>query len=379
MNIAILIDTIGAGGAERQAIMCVSELRKLGHSADLIYYHPKVEYVEVLEDLKLNPIYVQADSLFQRISKLRVLFKERNYHVVHGFKMAAEFYAAAAGIWAGIPNRFGSFRVLYTLGKKDRLYHFVVDKYLSGWIVNSKAIADSMARSTGIRRERIAVLYNGLISEKFHVSLSARQAKARIGLPEEAITVAMVARLEPQKNYRMLIDAAAIVYRQEPQSLFLIVGQGSMEKEIREYARALGLSEKIIFLGRRADIPEILAAVDISVLTSNTEGLPNTIIEAMAAGKPIVCTDYQGFEEIMTNEENAIISPCGNADKFAENILRLIRDEPLRRRISQNALQYAQKQFLPEIMAKNLEAIYLQYGRFKSNNHGSSERKNVKV
>jgi glycosyltransferase involved in cell wall biosynthesis len=373
MNIAILIDTIGAGGAERQAIMCVSELRKLGHSADLIYYHPKVEYAEVLEDLKLKPIYVQADSVFKRCCKLRILFKERNYDVVHGFKMAAEFYAGVVGRWVGIPNRFGSFRVLYTLGLKSRIYHFVIDKFLSGWVVNSKAIADSMARSTGIRRDRIAVLYNGLSSDKFHIALSAMQAKARLGLPEDAITIAMIARLEPQKNYRMLIDAANIVVRQEPQSLFLIVGQGSMEKEIREYACALGLSEKIMFLGRRADIPEILAAVDISVLTSNTEGLPNTIIEAMAAGKPIVCTDYQGFEEIMTHEENAMISPCGNADKFAENILRLIHDEPLRRHISHNALQYAQKQFLPEIMAKNLEAIYLRYGRFKSNNHDHCE------
>jgi glycosyltransferase involved in cell wall biosynthesis len=325
----------------------------------------------MLEDLKLKPIYVQADPFFQRCNKLHSLFKERNYDVVHGFKMAAEFYAAVAGKWAGILNRFGSFRAFYNMGYKYRIYHYCIDKLLCGWIVNSKAIADSMACSTGISRERIAVLYNGISSEKFHVALSAREAKARLKLPEDAITVAMIARIEPAKDYKMLIDAANIVVRQEPQALFLIVGQGSMEKEIREYVHTLGLSEKVVFLGRRADIPEILAAVDISVLASNSEGLPNTIIEAMAAGKSIVCTDYLGYEEIMTHEENAIISPCGNTDKFAENILRLIRDEPLRRRISHNALQYAQKQFLPEIMAKNLENIYRKYGHFKSNNHGS--------
>jgi glycosyltransferase involved in cell wall biosynthesis len=330
-----------------------------------------VEYAEVLEDLKLKPIYVQAYPFFQRCIKLRSLFKERNYDVVHGFKSAAEFYAAVVGKWVGIPNRFGSFRGLYNLGYKYRIYHYCIDKLLCGWVVNSKAIADSMACSTGISRERIAVLYNGISSEKFHVALSTREAKARLGLPEDVITVAMVARMEPPKNYKMLIDAANIVVRQEPQSLFLIVGQGSMEKEIREYVHSLELSGKVVFLGRRADIPEILAAVDISVLASDSEGLPNTIIEAMVAGKPIVCTDYRGHEEIMVHGENALISPCGNADKFAENILRLIQDEPLRRRISHNALQYAQKQFLPEIMAKNLEAIYLRYGRFKSNNHGS--------
>jgi len=371
MNIAIIIDSLGSGGAERQAILCVSELRKLGHSADLIYYHPTVEYAEVLEDLKLKPIYVQADPFFQRCSKLHSLFKERNYDVVHGFKMAAEFYTAVAGKWAGISNRFGSFRVLYNLGYKYRIYHYCIDKLLCGWIVNSKAIADSMSRCTGINRDRISVLYNGLWLDNFRSSLTSAQAKNKLGLNESTITVTMVARLNPQKNYRMLIDAAAIVTRQESRVKFLIVGKGTLDKEIRDYSAKLGLSDKVVFLGRRGDIADILAATDISVLTSDYEGLPNTIIEAMAAGKSIVCTDYQGYEEIMTHEENAMISPCGNADKFAENILRLIRDEPLRRRISHNALQYAQKQFLPEIMAKNLEEIYRKYSHFKSNNHGS--------
>lgn len=374
MNIAIMVDSLGAGGAERQAIMCVSELRKLGHSADLIYYRPKVEYTEVLEDASIKPIYIEANSFLGRCRKLHSLFKNRHYDIVHGFKSASEFYIAAAGIWAGIPNRFGSFRVLYILGPKFRILHFIVDKFLDGWIVNSKAIADSVAYRTGIKRKRIAVLYNGLSTEKFRVALSAKEAKAKLGLPEDIIAITMIARLEPQKNYRMLVDAANIVIQQEPYVHFLVVGQGSMEKEIQEYVCSLRLSRKVIFLGRRADIPEILAATDISVLTSDYEGLPNTIIEAMAAGKPIVCTDYQGFEEIMAHEENAMISPCGQAGKFAENILRLIRDEPLRRRISHNALQYAQKRFLPESMAKNLEAIYLQRGRFKSNNHSNDER-----
>ena len=362
MNIAIILDTLGAGGAERQAMMCVSELRKLGHNADLIYYHPKVEYTEFLEDIDLEPIYVPGNLFVDRCRKLHRLFKERQYDVVHGFKMAAEAYAGVAGVWAGIPNRFGCFRVLYNLGYKYRIYHYCIDKLLCGWIVNSKAIADSMSQRTGIKRERISVLYNGLNAGKFCSSLTSAQAKVNLGLDENVTVITMVARLEPQKNYRMLMDSAEKVIRKRPDVKFLVVGQGTLEDEIKCYAASLEIADHILFLGRRSDIPDILAASDISVLTSDYEGLPNNIIEAMAAGKPIVCTDYQGHEEIMRHEENALISPCGQAEAFSGNILRLLQDDSLRLDIARNAQEYVQQHFLPEVMARNLEAIYRRYG-----------------
>src|SRR5438270_8572982 len=132
-----MVDTLSVGGAERQAILCVSELRKLGHLADLIYYRPAVEYAPMLQRLNLSPVYVQADSFLQRCSRLRRLFRQRQYDVIHGFKMAAEVYAALAGGWAGVPHRFGSFRSIYDLGPKYCLLHYIVGKFLDGWIVNS--------------------------------------------------------------------------------------------------------------------------------------------------------------------------------------------------------------------------------------------------
>jgi glycosyltransferase involved in cell wall biosynthesis len=90
----------------------------------------------------------------------------------------------------------------------------------------------------------------------------------------------------------------------------------------------------------------------------------------MAAGKPIVCTNYPGYEEIMAHESNALISPRGNVDAFAQNVLRLIQDEPLRHRLSSNASMYARNHFSPEAMAKNLELIYSRVAadRFKTRN-----------
>jgi len=359
LNIAIILDALDLGGAERQAILCVSELRKLGHSADLIHYHPSVEYVQMLTQLQVTPIYVPAHSFSQRCRRLRTLFLERDYDVVHGFKMAAEVYAAVAGAWAGVPRRFGSFRNIYNLSFRYCVLHHLVDKGLDGWIVNSKVGAESMARYTRIHPRKILVLRNALCTEVFSAPVCGDSAKTKLGLSPDSFVITLIARLEPAKNHRMFIDVASLVLRRAPQARFLVVGKGSLGDALKRYASEKGLSNTMIFLGERSDVAEILAATDVSALTSDFEGLPNVIIEAMSAGKPIVCTDYKGHDELMSPESNALISPCRNAEAFAENVLRLIQDEPLRRRLGSNAAHYAQKNFSPEAMARNLERIYL--------------------
>jgi glycosyltransferase involved in cell wall biosynthesis len=315
----------------------------------------------MLQRLNLSPVYVQADSFLQRCSRLRRLFRQRQYDVIHGFKMAAEVYAALAGGWAGVPHRFGSFRSIYDLGPKYCLLHYIVDKCLDGWIVNSKIGADSMAQRTRISPGKIFVLRNGINCELFSSTVPAGSAKAALGLPGDSIVVTMVARLEPGKNHHMLIDAAAIVLREVPKARFLVVGKGSMGEVLPQYAQQAGVAARVSFLGERSDVAEILAATDISVLSTNFEGMPNTLLEAMAAGKPIICTSYPGAQEILAHESNALLSPCGDPAGFARNILRVIQDPSLGQRLAGTGHQIVRQNFSNETMARNLEAIYQRF------------------
>jgi len=356
-----MVDTLSVGGAERQAILCVSELRKLGHAADLIHYRPSVEYAPMLERLNLSPVYVPAGNFLQRCGRLSQLFRDRQYDVVHGFKMAAEVYTAFAGSWAGVPHRFGSFRSIYDLGPKYCILHYCVDKLLDGWVVNSKVGADSMARRTRISPRKIFVLHNGVNCQLFSSSMSSSCAKAALGISGDSIVITMVARLEPGKNHRMLLNAAAIVLRDVPQARFLVVGKGSMGKMLPKYAQQAGVAQRVSFLGERSDVAEILAATDISVLSTDFEGMPNTLLEAMAAGKPIVCTSYPGADEILVHESNALLSPCGEPESFARNIQRLIKDPELRQRLAGTGYQIARQKFSNETMARNLETIYRKF------------------
>ncbi len=363
MKVAILVDSLAVGGAERQAILCTAELRKLGHWADLVYYRTRVEYGDMLKDLEVSPLFVQARTFVGRCHRLRLFLEEGCYDVVHGFKMAAEVYAAIAGTWAGVPRRFGSFRSIYNLGWKHRGLHYGVDKLLDGWIVNSQAGAESMARLTRISPRKIHVLHNGFPLQSVESSLSAAEAKARLGLAPESMTVTMVGRLEREKNYPMLLRVAREVVSRFSETRFVIVGKGSLERELRESACALGLRGQVLFLGQRSDIGDILKATDISVLTSDREGLPNAVIESMAAGKPIVCSEYDGAREIICDGQNALLAPRGDTECFTSQVLRLIQDAPLRRQLGESARAYALRKFSAQAMAERLESIYLGHGK----------------
>lgn len=352
------MDTLGVGGAERQAILCVAELRKLGHTVDLIYYHPSVGYTAMLECLRITPLYVHGTTFFSRCRRLRSLFRERGYDVVHGFKMASEVYTAVSATWAGVPYRFGSFRNIYNLGIHYRLLHHLVDKFLDGWIVNSRAGATSLALHAHIPRKKVMVLRNGLCAEMLSTGLQPKEAKVNLGISADSIVVTMIARLEPPKNHLLLLNAAKRLIAQAPKVRFLVVGNGSLRTVLENYNSAQGLSERVLFLGHRPDIAEILAATDISVLTSNYEGMPNAIMESMAAGKPIVASKYPGYEELLAHESNALISPSGDADFLAKNLLRLIRDPSLCKRLGSAGSQYAQTHFSSHAMGKALEHIY---------------------
>jgi glycosyltransferase involved in cell wall biosynthesis len=185
------------------------------------------------------------------------------------------------------------------------------------------------------------------------------EAKEKLGLSCETLVITMVGRLEQQKNYPMLLEVAKRVISKAPKAHFLVVGKGSQDRALHQLMSDLGLQHAVSFLGQRSDIGDLLAATDISVLTSNYEGLPNVIIEAMGAGKPIVCTEYPGAREIMSDGENALLSPCEDIDMFSHKVLMLIGDPSLRQKLARAAASSAERQFSAGSMARRLESIYL--------------------
>jgi len=168
----------------------------------------------------------------------------------------------------------------------------------------------------------------------------------------------MLARLVPQKDHKTFIEAARIVIQHYPETTFAIIGQGPLKSELEQFAFNLGLQRHVHFSGLRTDIPNVLAALDISVLCSRKEGFSLTILESMAAGLPVVATRVGGNEEAVVHGETGFIVEPQNPKALADAIMRLVQDERTRKKFGAAGEQRVHRYFSIEVTARKLIELY---------------------
>jgi glycosyltransferase involved in cell wall biosynthesis len=271
--------------------------------------------------------------------------------VVHThFSPTCHFGNLAAWL-AGVPGRFWHLRSMSGIdyGAPSSLGHIAAQR-ISCRLVSrifsvSNAIREDFAR-LGLPREKITVLPCGVNLERFCAS-DVRGAKARIRaslrLPESTLLVGTVSRAEPIKGLSVLVEAAARVAAVHSNIRWLVVGGGSQMPQLQSLARTLGVDNQIIFEGIREDIPDLLQAMDIFVLPSLSEGLPTAAMEAMASGRPVVCSRVGGLAELVTHGESGLLFLPGDSVALAEGVLQLVADRGLRERLSTAAIVQAAK------------------------------------
>lgn len=194
-----------------------------------------------------------------------------------------------------------------------------------------------------LKPEAVQTIYNPVQCEKFY----------RSDTHGETVELITVGRLSAQKNQKLLIDAFGTVAQKREDVRLTIVGKGELEQQLKAQAQTLGLAAKIRFTGVVENPQDYLATADIFVLSSNYEGLPLAVLEAMAAGLPIVSTDVGGVKDIVT--DNGLLAPPNDQGALSQALLRLIEDPNLREQFGQKSLEYAQNYALPVIAQKYME------------------------
>ena len=359
MKVAIVIDQLGRGGAERQALNATLHLARRGCHAELIHYYPLDASYEHAAFTEAKVTHIPKDgSRWGLLCRLRDRFKEGQFDIVHAFKATENIYGCLAGRWAGVPVILGGYRVEYRARGMIRLAHRLLRPLVDGWIVNAQAIADSMIEAIGAKPDKFFILPNGLDPTEFASQLTPAEARRKLGLDPAAPVVTKIARLRPQKNHAMFLAMAAKVLEHRPEVRFLVVGDGPQLAAVQEQACSMGLSNSVLFLGNRSDIPDVLAATDVSVLTSHFEGLANALLESMCAGVPVVTTDYAGVEEVVIDQQEGYIVPRDAAPVMAEKVLRLLDNPDLRKQMGQRGIDTVTRRFSMEAMADKLLSIY---------------------
>lgn len=223
---------------------------------------------------------------------------------------------------------------------------------------NSRRVCEELEREEGVPRERLGLIYNGIDLAPFRQPLDRGAARDRLGLPREAIVLALVANLIPYKGHADLLNALAGANLPDPWRLVLIGRDDGLGPELREQARALDLGDKLLWLGVRRDVPEILAAADIGLNCSHEEGFSNAVVEGMAAGLAMIVTDVGGSAEAVLDGECGRVVPPGDLTALRKAIVELASDLTAARRMGAAARARAIAQFSLEACIARYAALY---------------------
>jgi len=219
--------------------------------------------------------------------------------------------------------------------------------------------ARRVATSHGRVPRRVArTVANGIDVERFAQADDRGRIRSSLGIPPDALVVGIVARLAAAKDHRSLFDAFRIVRETSPSTRLLVVGDGPLRGELEEHVRRLNLDNAVVFTGARRDVPALLSAMDLFVLSSQTEGLAMTLLEAMAAGLPVVATRVGGNPEAVADGETGALVVPGDPPELARELIRFLSDASLRERMGAAGRLRATRRFSNGAMRASYEAIY---------------------
>lgn len=242
------------------------------------------------------------------------------------------------------------------------------------WVTVSKADIERGLRWGLFANEHVSLIRPGIDPRPFSVRLAAAQRnrlRAELGAQEGELLVGMVACLKPQKAPLDFVAVAARVSQWIPEARFVLVGDGELRGTVEEAVRRAGLQDRFGMLGWRRDIPAVMQALDVFLLTSHWEGLPRVLLESRASGLPVVATRVGGSAEAIVEEEHGWLCRAGDVDGLAERVCRALEDAALRARIRARR-DSLPREFEIHEMVRQYEALYerLRLGRWSPGTEG---------
>jgi glycosyltransferase involved in cell wall biosynthesis len=289
------------------------------------------------------------------------LLRRERIDVLHAHKFGSNVWGTVIGRAAGVPvllaheQSWASAR-FSTAGPRFRRF---VDREVVGrgshlFFAVSRADRRRMVDVERVNPRRICVLPNAIPRG----TRSGHDVRAELGIPREAPVVATVCQLRPEKALDLLVEAAGLVRREFPEVRVLIAGDGGEEPRLREQIAAAGLQENVFLLGTRRDVPDVLAAADVAVCSSDFEGTPLSVMEYMAAGRPVVATHVGGLPELITHGVHGLLFERRDVDGLAGAVAELLRDPVRRRQMGEHARARQLREFDLESSVRRLEELY---------------------
>lgn len=357
-----MIGQLSMGGTETQLLVLIQNLNRQKFSPLVVCLSKAASLAPRLHELGC-PLYVLDRERWGRaVTFVRVyqVIKQTKPDIVQAFAYAGRAAIPAAEV-AGIPFKLFSIRT--DPSRETSTWDRWIIKLADLVLTNSLQAKAALHRAMGKKLGNCKVIYNGIhlgdFDQRMSETLDLPVPEIDLLSPQREIICA-VARLEQIKSLDILLKAFAMICGQLSSTQLWLVGDGPMQAELQGLASELGIAEKVVFWGRRSDVPAILKRVSLGVLSSRAEGLPNALIEYMAARLPVVATAVGGIPELVINNETGLLVSPNDPAALANAMLEILTDADRAAQMGAAGRRRVEEHFQIERMVQETEALYKQ-------------------
>jgi glycosyltransferase involved in cell wall biosynthesis len=283
-------------------------------------------------------------------------------HLIHVNSYVPGNYARLAAALMQVPIVIDHWHGFTRFNRKRRLICRVLGRFTDLSIAVSQGVKDYLLEQIGLDPAKVRVVPNGVDVAAIDAARPGPLVRRELGLPDNVPVIGLVGRLDHWgKGHKELFTAMVRIRGRHPVQA-LIVGGGRRTPEVRQLADSLGLADAVHFLGQRRDVPDLLNAMDVFVLPSYSEGVSLALLEAMAAGRPVIATAVGGLPEVVTDGDTGLLIPPRDADALAQALERLLADPAWARQLGANARNHVREHYSLERLGREINEIYAILG-----------------
>ena len=366
MKVLHVVNSLNVGGLEQMVISLAKVQKQLGYEVAIASLQEKGYLATSVERMGISVLCAEKGNNTNSLRSVFLLRKAiRTFapRIIHTHNAVPHYYTVLAS--RGLLNDARFINTRHDMGqhaytiKAESLYKLAMHWTKFGVSVCNAAQREFLAfRSFPLRKARVVI--NGISLNQFDVkSPSGKPSLCEsLNIPKSTWIIGTIGRLAPIKDQGLLIDAMSDLCKHISNACLVIVGDGPSREALEKKTAELNLTEKVFFLGRRNDVASLLSGMDIFVQSSITEGYSMALVEAAAAGLPVIATDVGGNGEIVQQGITGILIQAATGEKFSKAISFLIASEKLRQEMSQNAIAWAQANGSIEQMAAAYSELY---------------------
>ena len=377
MRVLFIISDLDLGGAQKQVVEISRELVRHGHAVAIFTLNNVVPRARDLDGSGVDLVVEQKRSKLDRrvLSKLRRYILEWKPDVIHGFLFDGDIYGRIAAIGTGVPVLNSERSSNYTISRTQKIAHIATKPFVHGVVANSHEGSAFAQKLYGYDPEHMHVVWNGMRVEDFERQAETPRNYRREFFGTDDVKIAcFIGAIKPAKDYHLAVDVAEKLVKRSPEWRVLFLGDSlaapvagykagvhsdtsAYKDEVMAHYRRLGIADRAIFAGARKDLPAIVKQCDVLYVTSAWEGFPNSVLEAMVLGVPVVSTDYSDIRRILPEGQ---VMKRRDAALIAEAILAADFDHDI---IAAQQKRWVHAHASIEKATKDLEKVYERYVR----------------